>query len=99
MDPKRQTTQRFQKMAPFWRAVIEISFIVFLFYSNLLMGQYVSTSSPQNMSLWMAIKIVVTPDNLIIGLAGLDLKQRYSSVHRLLRIGCVDYAEVLSVLA
>jgi len=55
-------------MAPFWRAVIEITFIIFLFYSNLLMGQYVSTSSPQNMSIWMAIKIVVTPDNLIIAL-------------------------------
>ncbi len=55
-------------MAPFWRAVVEISFIIFLFYSNLLMGQYVATASPQNMSLWTAIKIVVTPDNLIIAL-------------------------------
>ncbi|MGA3170774.1 MAG: hypothetical protein ABSE62_07140 [Chthoniobacteraceae bacterium] len=68
MDPRRYTTRHFPKMAPFWRAVIEISFIVFLFYSNLLMGQYVANASPQNMSLWMAIKNIVTPDNFIIAL-------------------------------
>jgi len=62
----RKLTQRF-KLAPFTRAVIEIAFIIFLFYSNLLMGQYTANASPQNMSLWMAIKNVVTPDNLIIG--------------------------------
>jgi hypothetical protein len=66
MDPKKQETRRFAKLAPFWRAVVEISFIIFLFYSNLLMGQYVATSNPQNMSLWTAIKNVVTPDDFIV---------------------------------
>src|SRR5271165_6817141 len=28
------------RLKPFWRAVIEIGFIVFLFYSNLLMGEF-----------------------------------------------------------
>jgi hypothetical protein len=65
MDP-RKITQRF-RLPLFWRAVVEIAFIIFLFYSNLLMGQYTANATPQNMSLWMAIKIVVTPDNLIIG--------------------------------
>jgi hypothetical protein len=28
------------KLAPFWRAAVEVGFIVFLFYSNLLMGEF-----------------------------------------------------------
>ena len=64
----RKITQHFPKMAPFWRGIVEIAFIVFLFYSNLLMGQYTANASPQNMSLWMAIQNVVTPDSFIIGL-------------------------------
>jgi hypothetical protein len=27
-------------LAPIWRALIEVGFIVFLFYSNLLMGEF-----------------------------------------------------------
>jgi hypothetical protein len=64
----RKLTQHFPKLPHFWRAVVEIAFIIFLFYSNLLMGQYTATSTPQNMSLWTAIRIVVTPDNLIIAM-------------------------------
>ena len=64
----RKFTRSFQRLAPFWRAVVEIAFIIFLFYSNLLMGQYTANASPQNMSLWTAIQNVVTPDNFIIGL-------------------------------
>lgn len=29
-----------EKLAPVWRALIEVGFIVFLYYSNLLMGEY-----------------------------------------------------------
>ena len=47
--------------------MIEIAFIIFLFYSNLLMGQYTANASPQNMNLWMAIQNVVTLNNFIIG--------------------------------
>jgi len=33
-------TPRNRRLTPLWRAVIEIAFIVFLFYSNLLMGEF-----------------------------------------------------------
>ncbi len=29
-----------KKLAPIWRALVEVGFIVFLFYSNLLMGEF-----------------------------------------------------------
>jgi hypothetical protein len=29
-----------RKLAPIWRAGVEIGFIIFLFYSNLLMGEF-----------------------------------------------------------
>ena len=32
------------RLAPVWRAIIEIGFIVFLFYSNLLMGEFSRTN-------------------------------------------------------
>ena len=34
-DPKQR-----RKLKPTWKAIIEIGFIVFLFYSNLLMGEF-----------------------------------------------------------
>jgi hypothetical protein len=34
-----QRTNR-RRLTPLWRAVIEVGFIVFLFYSNLLMGEF-----------------------------------------------------------
>lgn len=32
--------QRPRKLAPVWRAMVEIGFIIFLFYSNLMMGEF-----------------------------------------------------------
>ena len=34
-----------------WRAVIEVGFIVFLFYSNLLMGEFEDVYKRQNIGL------------------------------------------------
>jgi hypothetical protein len=36
--PDRRTNR--SRLTPVWRAVIEVGFIVFLFYSNLLMGEF-----------------------------------------------------------
>ncbi len=49
-----------------WRAVIEISFIMFLFYSNLLMGEF-ERSGPGNKRgfLW-AIRDIFTAANFEI---------------------------------
>ena len=48
-----------------WRAFIEIGFIMFLFYSNLLMGEFVRSS---HRSLSTAMYDVLTPANFAIGL-------------------------------
>jgi len=48
--------------------MIEVSFIVFLFYSNLLMGEFSHSGRGQEMGLAWAIADVVTPGNLTIAL-------------------------------
>ncbi len=49
----------------FRRAAIEIGFIVFLFYANLLMGEF--TRSNGHRSLAAAARDVLTPANFAIG--------------------------------
>ena len=50
------------------RALIEIAFIVFLFYSNLLMGQYTVSGLGQTNGLLWAIQNVFTPANFLIAI-------------------------------
>jgi hypothetical protein len=56
-----------QRLAPLWRAVIEIAFIVFLFYSNLLMGEFTSTNQ-SGKSMAFALRDIVTPTNFTIAI-------------------------------
>ena len=49
------------------RAVIEIAFIVFLFYSNLLMGEFTAAHGPGK-TLSAALGDVITGKNLMIAL-------------------------------
>ncbi|AXC14717.1 hypothetical protein ACPOL_5469 [Acidisarcina polymorpha] len=51
-----------------WRAVIEIAFIVFLFYSNLLMGEFERSGMGQAKGLAWALKDVFTASNFEIAL-------------------------------
>jgi hypothetical protein len=46
-----------------WRAVIEVGFIVFLFYSNLLMGEFERSGMGQTRGLAWAIGDVFTAAN------------------------------------
>jgi hypothetical protein len=48
------------------RASIEVGFIIFLFYSNLLMGDFTRSGSARGRSLIWAINDVLTPVNFII---------------------------------
>ena len=48
-----------------WRGAIEVSFIIFLFYSNLLMGEF-TRSAPPGRTLVGAIHDVLTLGNFII---------------------------------
>ena len=54
-------------LAHIWRAVIEIAFIIFLFYSNLLMGEFNRTSGPGK-TLAFALNDIFTVPNFVIGL-------------------------------
>ena len=49
-----------------WRAVIEVGFIIFLFYSNLLMGEFERSGMSQGKSLVWAIGDVFTAANFLI---------------------------------
>jgi hypothetical protein len=50
-----------------WRAPIEIGFIIFLFYSNLLMGEYERTGNGATHGLLWCLRDIFTISNLEIG--------------------------------
>jgi hypothetical protein len=52
-----------------WRAAIEIAFIMFLFYSNLLMGEYERANSAGGKGLGDAPTDIFTVPNIVIGLS------------------------------
>jgi hypothetical protein len=56
-----------RKLAPIWRALIEVGFIIFLFYSNLLMGEFTNANG-QGKSLAFAIRDIFTFINLAIAI-------------------------------
>jgi hypothetical protein len=51
-----------------WRGVIEVGFIIFLFYSNLLMGEFERTGMGSKRGLEWALHDVFTTANLGIAL-------------------------------
>ena len=51
-----------------WRAVIEIGFITFLFYANLLMGEFERSGMGQKRGAVWAVEDVFTVSNLAIAL-------------------------------
>jgi len=54
-----------RKLTPIWRAIIEISFIIFIFYSNLLMGEFTHANG-QGKSLVFAVQDIFTIANFLI---------------------------------
>ena len=56
-----------KKLAPISRAVVETGFIIFLFYSNLLMGEFTCTNG-QGKSLFFAVKDIFTTANFAIAI-------------------------------
>jgi hypothetical protein len=57
------------KLTPVWRALIEVGFIVFLYYSNLLMGEYERAGPGQVKGLAWAVHDILTERNLLIAIA------------------------------
>jgi len=58
--PSRETKSG--KLAPVFRAIVEIGFIIFLFYSNLLMGEFVR-SNARGKTMVFAIEDIFTVTN------------------------------------
>jgi hypothetical protein len=52
----------------YWRAAIEIGFIVFLFYSNLLMGEFERSGLGQRQGVGAALRDVFTAANFEIAM-------------------------------
>ena len=57
------------RRAPYWRALVEVGFIVFLYYSNLLMGEFEGSGQGQRRGLLWAMRDILTGPNLIIAVA------------------------------
>ena len=51
-----------------WRAVVEVAFIVFLFYSNLLMGEFERSGIGSKRGLVWAVKDILTLANFEIAM-------------------------------
>lgn len=49
-----------------WRAVVEVGFIIFLFYSNLLMGEFERSGMGRNNGLVWAVSDIFTAANFAI---------------------------------
>jgi hypothetical protein len=58
-----------KKLAPVWRALVEVSFIIFLYYSNLLMGEYEGSGQGRTRGLAWALGDIITGPNLAIALS------------------------------
>ncbi len=56
-----------RRLLPLWRAVVEVAFIDFLFYSNLLMGEF-TASNGKGKTLAFAVYDIFTRTNFLIGL-------------------------------
>ena len=50
-----------------WRAIVEIGFIIFLFYANLLMGEFERSGRGENMGFAWAARDILTGTNIAIG--------------------------------
>jgi len=56
-----------RKLTPTWKALIEVGFIIFLFYSNLLMGEFTRTNG-HGKSLASALEDIFSATNLGISI-------------------------------
>jgi hypothetical protein len=54
-----------KRLTPLWRAVVEVAFIIFLFYSNLLMGEFTGQNG-RGKTLQFALTDILTGTNFLI---------------------------------
>jgi hypothetical protein len=66
--PSQKRMKRNRRLGPVWRAAIEIGFIIFLFYSNLFMGEFERSNSASGKSLLFALGDIFTATNFGIAI-------------------------------
>jgi hypothetical protein len=66
MESRRSKAKPFNR---FLRALIESGFIIFLFYSNLLMGEFTNTGNARGKSILWGIHDIFTVTNFEIAIA------------------------------
>jgi hypothetical protein len=64
-----ENTLKRRQLNRFFRALIETGFIVFLFYSNLLMGEFTKTGNAKGKSILWALNDIFTTANFEIAIA------------------------------
>jgi len=64
-DEDRKIKKR-RKLTPLWRSVLEVGFIIFLFYSNLLMGEFERSGPGEKRGLLWSIRDIFTAYNFTI---------------------------------
>ena len=62
-----QSLKNRRRFNSLFRAVIEVGFIVFLFYSNLLMGEFTASNGPGK-SMAFALRDIITRTNFAIAM-------------------------------
>ena len=60
--------KKHKKLAPVWRALLEVGFIVFLFYSNLLMGEFTRSGLGGTNGLFWSLRDIFTATNFFIAI-------------------------------
>jgi hypothetical protein len=60
--------QNQNKLGRIWRAILEVGFILFLFYSNLLMGEFTHSGFGQSKGLLWAVQDIFTMINFTIAI-------------------------------
>jgi Trk-type K+ transport system membrane component len=65
MEEQRHS-KNYKKLNPFLRLIIEVGFIIFLFYSNLLMGEFTNSGRGWGKGFIWAIRDIFTETNFMI---------------------------------
>ncbi|MGP8214906.1 MAG: hypothetical protein ACLQQ4_05020 [Bacteroidia bacterium] len=68
LKEEKQSSEHNKKFSPYWRTVIEVSFIIFLFYSNLLMGEFSYSGAGRKHDLFWALQDILTRENFLIAI-------------------------------
>jgi len=68
MPEKQRYPERRNKLTSYKRSFLEVGFIIFLFYSNLLMGEFDHSGLGQKNGLLWALKDIFTLPNFTIAI-------------------------------